>query len=345
MFQKNISLRPFHTFGIDVRAKSYATFNSQRAFRSIFAKANKPVFVLGGGSNILFTKDFEGTVLKNDIKTKRISQKIGNKTIVHIGGGVNWHQFVRWAVNKNLGGVENLSLIPGTVGASPIQNIGAYGVEIKDVFVEAKSIAIEPFEYMDRNFDVGDVLIVSKKDADFGYRNSIFKQALKGKVVIVQVTYALTHRKHELNTSYGAIQAQLAQMKIKHPTIKNISDAVIAIRQSKLPDPKEIGNSGSFFKNPYVSHTTLSRLQKQFPNIPNYPIDEQSVKLAAGWLIQESGWKGYREGDAGCYPKQALVLVNYGQASGKDILRLAKKIQKSVKEKFEIDIFPEVNIL
>ncbi len=345
MFQENISLRPFHTFGIGVQAQSYASFTSQKAFKTVFAKAKKPVFVLGGGSNILFTKDFKGTVLKNDIRTKRIGKRKGDKTIVHIGGGVNWHQFVRWAVKKKLGGVENLSLIPGTVGASPIQNIGAYGVEIKDVFIQAKCIAIESFTYKGKSIEIGDVLIIAHEEAEFGYRNSIFKNELKGKVVIVRVTYALTHRNHKLNTSYGAIQTQLAQMKIKRPTIENISDAVISIRQSKLPDPKKIGNSGSFFKNPYVSLATLKRLKKKFPNIPNYPVDDKTVKLAAGWLIQESGWKGYRDGDAGCYPKQALVLVNYGNASGQDILRLAKKIQKSVKQKFGIDITPEVNIL
>ncbi len=345
MFQKNTSLRPYHTFGIEVQTKVFADFSSQKEFRTVFAQAPKPVFILGGGSNILFTKDFEGTVLKNNIRTKRIGHTDGDYTIVHIGGGVPWHQFVRWAIHKNLGGVENLSLIPGTVGAAPIQNIGAYGVELKDVFVQAKCIVMAPFKFKDKSYQPGQTLIITKSEANFGYRDSLFKKELKGKVAIVLVSMMLTHKNHRIRTSYGAIQEELALHQITQPTIKNISDAIIAIRERKLPNPKKIGNSGSFFKNPYISTKQYEKLKKQFPKMPAYPIDEDTVKIAAGWLIQEAGWKGYRTGDAGCYDKQALVLVNYGQAQGKEILELAQKIQKSVKKKFGIYIQPEVNIL
>ena len=345
MFQKNISLQPFHTFGIKVKTNSFAAFRSQKEFKTLFAQAEKPIFILGGGSNILFTKNFEGTVLKNNIRTKRIGPKIGNKTQVHIGAGVNWHQFVRWAISKNLGGVENLSLIPGTVGAAPIQNIGAYGVELKDVFAQAKCIVLEELTFNNQTYFQGDFLTISKDEAQFGYRNSLFKSTLKGKVAIVQVTLLLTHKNHQINTDYGAIRNELTNRNIKKPTIKNVSDAIIAIRESKLPDPKKIGNSGSFFKNPYISAKKYENLKKKYPNMPAYPIDDDTIKLAAGWLIQESGWKGFREGDAGCYDKQALVLVNYGQATGQEIQMLAQKIQKSVAKKFGIQIEAEVNIL
>lgn len=345
MFQKNISLRSHHTFGIDVKAKYFATFKSQKEFKSIFAKAKPPVFILGGGSNILFTKDFEGTILKNNIRTKRIGKIIKNKTLVHIGAGVNWHQFVRWAISKNLGGVENLSLIPGTVGAAPIQNIGAYGVELKDVFAQAKCIVLKDLNYNNQPFHQGDLLTITKEEAQFGYRSSIFKKELKGKVAIIQVSLILTHQKHKINTEYGAITTELANRKINKPSIKDVSDAIIAIRESKLPDPKLIGNSGSFFKNPYISIPQFEKLKKKYPNMPAYPIDDATIKLAAGWLIQESGWKGFRDGDAGCYDKQALVLVNYGDAKGAEIQALAQKIQQSVEKKFGIRIEPEVNIL
>ncbi|HHB78009.1 MAG TPA: UDP-N-acetylmuramate dehydrogenase [Saprospiraceae bacterium] len=345
MFQKNVSLQPFHTFGIDVKTESFAPFHSQREFKSLFAQAAPPIFILGGGSNILFTQDFKGTVLKNNIRTKRIGKSIQNQTLVHIGAGVNWHQFVRWAIRRNLGGVENLSLIPGTVGAAPIQNIGAYGVELKDVFAQAKCIVIKPLDHHGQHYLPGDFLTVSRDEAQFGYRHSIFKSALKGKVVIVQVSLLLTNKNHIIHTDYGAISKELAARKIKKPTIQDVSDAIIAIRESKLPNPKKIGNSGSFFKNPYVPIKKYQELKEKYPNIPAYPIDDNTVKLAAGWLIQEAGWKGYRDGDAGCYDKQALVLVNYGQAKGEEIWQLAQKIQNSVKKKFGLLIEPEVNIL
>ncbi len=345
MFQKNISLRPYHTFGIQVKTKSFATFRSQKEFKSIFAQAQKPIFILGGGSNILFTKNFEGTVLKNNIRTKRIGSKKGNKILVHIGAGVNWHQFVRWAIAKNFGGVENLSLIPGTVGAAPIQNIGAYGVELKDVFAQAKCIVLDHLNFKGKNYQQGDFLIITKDEAQFGYRNSIFKSELKGKVAIVQVSLWLTHQKHQTNIKYGAITTELANRKIKNPSIKDISDAIIAIRESKLPNPRKIGNSGSFFKNPYIALDKYEKLKKKHPNMPAYPIDNETIKLAAGWLIQESGWKGFRDGDAGCYDKQALVLVNYGSATGQEIKALAQKIQRSVEIKFGIHLEAEVNIL
>ena len=345
MFQKNISLRPYHTFGIQVATKSFATFRSQKEFKTVFAQAKKPIFILGGGSNILFTKNFDGTVLKNNIRTKRIGKQKGNKTLIHIGAGVNWHQLVRWAISKNLGGIENLSLIPGTVGAAPIQNIGAYGVELKDVFAQAKCIVLEKITFNNQTYNQGDFLIIHQDEAQFGYRNSIFKTTLKGKVAIVQVALWLTHQNHQINTQYGAITSELTNRKIKNPSIKDISDAIIAIRESKLPDPKKIGNSGSFFKNPYIDTEKYEKLKKKFPKMPAYPVDNETVKLAAGWLIQESGWKGFRDGDAGCYDKQALVLVNYGDATGKEIQALAQKIQQSVKKKFGIMIQPEVNIL
>ncbi len=339
--QQNYSLKRYNTFGIDVYAKYFSEFRSvndlQEALLST-ANSQLPALVLGGGSNILFTKDFNGFVLKNDIPgISMISENI-DFVYIKAGAGVSWHSFVMYCVNNNYGGVENLSLIPGNVGASPMQNIGAYGVEIKDFFYE-----LEAF-----HLDEKITQLFSAKDCEFGYRESVFKKKLKDQYAILNVTYRL-NKKPEFNISYGAIEEELKKMNVENLSVKSVSDAVIKIRTSKLPDPNVIGNAGSFFKNPVIKNHELQQLQelKQLPvqNIPFYKIDKDHFKIPAGWLIERCGWKGYRKNDAGCYDKQALVLVNYGKASGQEIFQLSEEIKFSVKEKFGIVLETEVNII
>ena len=334
--QENISLKPYNTFGIDAKAKyfsSFATINDlQEILLSPFSNGNAQ-FVLGGGSNILLTKDFDGAVLKNEIKGIEQIKEDEDHVYIKVGAGENWHQFVLYCVNKNFAGIENLSLIPGNVGASPMQNIGAYGVEIKDVFHELE--AFHKKEKTTQKF--------SLNDCEFGYRESVFKSKYKNQFVITNVTYRL-NKKPSFNTSYGAINNELEKMGVKELSIQTISQAVINIRSSKLPDPKEIGNAGSFFKNPIISNDKFEELKKQFPNMVAFP-SSYKTKLAAGWLIEQCGWKGYRKNDAGCYPKQALVLVNYGNAGGKEIFELSEEIIQSVKNKFGIVLEREVNII
>ena len=248
--------------------------------------------------------------------------------------GENWHEFVLYCLENNFGGLENLSLIPGNVGTAPIQNIGAYGVEIKDRFESCTALDLQTLQLKRFNLE----------DCRFGYRDSIFKNEAKGKYIIISVSFRLSKEKHKLNTSYGSIDHYLEEKAVENPTLKDVSEAVISIRQSKLPDPKTLGNSGSFFKNPVITRKELEKLQQQFPEVPFYAVDEEHVKVPAGWLIDRAGLKGYREGDAGVHSKQALVLVNYGNATGSEILNLAKKVQQKVKNMFGIEIFPEVNI-
>ena len=334
--QENISLKPYNTFGIDVSAKYFVSVSNIDDLKQILSlKKHSNKLILGGGSNMLLTKDFNGLVIHINLKGIDIISEDDNAVIVKVSAGENWHEFVLWCVKNDFGGVENLSLIPGNVGTSPIQNIGAYGVELKDTFKSCEALSV----------DTKLLQSFSKSDCNFGYRNSIFKQHAKGKFIITSVNFKLTKKHHNLSIKYGAITSQLALMQVNNPTIQDISKAVISIRESKLPDPKEIGNSGSFFKNPVISKTHFNTLLKNFKDIPSYPISENEVKVPAGWLIEKSGFKGKRLGNYGVHKNQALVLVNYGDAKGSDILNLSKLIQKTVNRLFGISIQAEVNIL
>lgn len=332
--QHNISLKKYNTFGIDVKASRFLNITSIDVLRETL-KTNSSFFILSGGSNILLTDDLDTLVLHIDLKGIEIIKEDDSYAYVKVQAGENWHEFVLWCIANNLGGLENLSLIPGYVGTSPIQNIGAYGVEIKDCFQKLKAIEIS----------TGNRQVFDYSECKFGYRNSIFKNSLKGKYIITSVIYKLTKTNHKLNYSYGAIQSELDKRGIKTPSIKDISDCVIDIRNSKLPNPKEIGNSGSFFKNPVISTKDFNQLKAQYPKIPSYVISESEVKVPAGWLIEQSGFKGKRYGDAGVHDKQALVLVNHGNATGQEILSLAKQIQQKIKQDFQIDLEIEVNVL
>ena len=330
------SLKNYNTFGIDVKAENFVSVSSLTELKEAVSNTAYPhKFILGGGSNMLLTKDISRLVVH--INLKGITPVFEDENTIHlnVNGGENWHGLVMYCVSKNYGGIENLSLIPGKVGAAPIQNIGAYGVELKDVFVSCEALSVSDFSI--KKFDL--------KDCEFGYRNSIFKHKEKGKFIITSVTIALTKNNHRLKTTYGSIQEELELNGINNPTIKDVSDAVIAIRQSKLPNPDELGNSGSFFKNPVVSADIFKRFSTEFPAAPYYKISKNEYKIPAGWLIEQAGFKGKRFGDAGVHKKQALVLVNYGTASGEDIITLAKKIQAEVKNRFGISIEPEVNII
>lgn len=331
---QNISLKNYNTFGINVAAKRFIAITSVYELQQLL-KIEKDIFLISGGSNMLLTKDIEKLVVHINIKGISIDKEDEDFVYLTVNAGENWHDFVLWCVNNNYGGIENLSLIPGNVGTCPIQNIGAYGLEVKDTITKVEALEIKN----------GKLVSFSNADCKFGYRDSIFKTSHKGKFILTSVGFKLTKQKHLLNTSYGAIETELTSNHIKKPTLKNISDAVIAIRKSKLPDPKEIGNSGSFFKNPVISKTQFLELQKENPNIPSYKISETEIKIPAGWLIEQAGFKGKRFGEYGVHEKQALVLVNYGNASGKEIYLLAKQIQKSILKKFKISLEIEVNII
>lgn len=334
--QQNYSLKRFNTFSIAATAKYFATFSSTEELKNILENNSNisSKLILGGGSNILFTKDYNGLILKNEIPGIDLIDEDKEFVYIKTGAGVKWHHFVMYCVKNNYSGIENLSLIPGNVGASPMQNIGAYGVEIKDVFFELE--AFHPDEKIIQKF--------SGNDCEFGYRESVFKKKYKGQFVILNVTYRL--RKNPVfNISYGAIENELKKMNVEELSIKAVSDAVIHIRTSKLPDPEIIGNAGSFFKNPVIDQNQLDQLMKIESNIPYYSSDNKKFKIPAGWLIEQCGWKGYRKGDTGCYDKQALVLVNYENATGKEIYNLSEEIKISVKEKFGIELEREVNIV
>ena len=332
--KKNISLQAYNTFGLNVKAEQFAFVKNEKELKDFLIKSKKELFILGGGSNILLTKNVKGLVLKNEIKGIEVVRNYKHCVHVAIGSGENWHQFVLWAIENNYAGVENLSLIPGTVGAAPIQNIGAYGVELKDVFVRLEAIELKTGRK--RKFTL--------KDCAFGYRDSVFKRKFKHKYFISKVILKL-QKKGKLNISYGAIKTTLKAMGINNPGIKEVSDAVIKIRSSKLPDPKKLGNAGSFFKNPTISKTQFKKLQKAFPNIVFYELPNNRVKIPAGWLIEQCGWKGKRVGETGSHAKQSLVLVNYGNAKGKAIAVLAEKILASVEKIFGIQLQSEVNII
>lgn len=335
-FQKNISLKPYNTFGIDVIAENFVSVNSLDQLTKVISN-HKDLFILSGGSNILLTKSITKPVVHINLKGIEIikNKKDANSIFVKVQAGENWHEFVLCCITKGFGGIENLSLIPGNVGTSPMQNIGAYGVEIKDVFYELEALEITSNK----------IKTFNNKACNFGYRESVFKNTEKGKFIITSVTFKLTKNNHNLNTSYGAIQEELQKNNISNPTIKDVSNAVIAIRESKLPDPKKIGNSGSFFKNPVISTSQFNKLKQDFPNIPNYVISNDLIKVPAGWLVEQCGYKGKRFGDAGIHKNQALVLVNYNNATGQEVYLLAKKILKSVHTKFGINLEIEVNIV
>ena len=334
--QNNVSLKPFNTFGIDVEAKKFVSVSTISQLQEVLKTSrNQPKLILGGGSNMLLTKDIEALVIHVNIKGIEVLKQDTSHVLVKAYAGENWHQFVMWCIKSDYGGVENLSLIPGNIGAVPIQNIGAYGVEIKDV--------LESCEAM--NIETGDIKSFSNIDCEFGYRESVFKQALKNQYVIISVSLKLTKNVHHLKIGYGDIKKELEKQGIDTPNINDISQAVIRIRQSKLPDPNDIGNSGSFFKNPIITKAKYESLLKNFPDMPNYPVSETLVKVPAGWLIEHAGFKGKTMGNYGVHKNQALVLVNYGGAKGEDIFNLAKLIQLTVKRLFDIEIEMEVNVL
>lgn len=331
----HISLLPYNTFGIDVQAEHFVEVHSLPEVRKALRAKIRPVLVLGGGSNLLFAGHIKGLVLKNAIPGIQVVRRFKNKVWVEAGGGVVWHEFVQWAVSQGFGGVENMSLIPGTVGAAPIQNIGAYGVEIKDVFVRLKAL----------NLENGQLRTFNLRDCRFGYRDSVFKREEKGKYLITSVVFSLTSRAHKINVSYGDIQKTLEQNGVQTPDIAAVSQAVIQIRTSKLPDPAKIGNCGSFFKNPETDRSVLERIQIDYPAVPHFDLPDGRVKIPAGWLIEQCGWKGKRVGNTGSYEKQALVLVNYGGATGAEVKALAYQIIDSVETKFGIRLEPEVNMV
>jgi len=334
--KNHFSLKSFNTFGIDVYAKEFSIIQSHQDLLDLIAQRDltrEKFLMLGGGSNVLFTKDFEGLLLKNEISGIEVINEDAQQVWIKVGAGVVWHEFVLQCIERGWGGLENLSLIPGTVGASPIQNIGAYGVEVKDLIVE-----VEGVDLVQKN-----IRTIKSLECEFAYRSSVFKTSLKNTFLITAVVFRLD-KQPKLHVEYSAIKDQLSKMKIDHPTIKDVSNAVISIRQSKLPDPNIIGNAGSFFKNPVVSAKKLNELKAIFPGIVSFPFGNE-FKLAAGWLIEQAGWKGHREGNVGCHEKQALVLVNHGNASGAEVLQLAQKIQQSVYTKFGVELEMEVNVI
>jgi UDP-N-acetylmuramate dehydrogenase len=335
--QQNVSLKPYNTFGLDENVGFLAIVDSIDDLDEIYQTGrfrSQKKMILGGGSNVLFTRGFTGVVAKNEIRGIQIQNETEEDVLVSVGAGENWHQFVLWCVERGYGGVENLSLIPGTVGAAPMQNIGAYGVELKEVFHSLEAYEIKSAK----------TVSFFKEDCKFDYRFSIFKGELRDEFVITKVFFKLT-KKPTFNVSYGAIKDTLEEMGVGELTLKNVSQAVINIRQSKLPDPMDIGNAGSFFKNPIIEKLHFEALEAQFEDIKSYPIDDDKVKIPAGWLIEKAGWKGHRDGDIGVHEKQALVLVNHGAGRGRDIFRLSNEIMKSIQGQFGIELEREVNVI
>jgi UDP-N-acetylmuramate dehydrogenase len=333
--EENISLKPYNTFGIEARAKYFASFSNADQLIEILAHPSaKNPFVLGGGSNILIRGDMDKMVLKNDVAGIEVVREDEHHVYVKVGAGQNWHQLVLYCIQRDWAGIENLSLIPGNVGAAPMQNIGAYGVELKEVFEE-----LEAYYFKDRK-----ILVLSNNDCEFNYRDSAFKGKWMDQFIILSVTLRL-NKVPVFHTNYGAIREELDKMGVKDLSIGAISNAVIRIRESKLPDPSKIGNAGSFFKNPSVSASVFDRLSKEFPGIVGYKNEDGTIKLAAGWLIEHCGWRGFRRGDAGVHQNQALVLVNYGKASGQEIYDLSTEILESVKNKYSIILEREVNVV
>jgi UDP-N-acetylmuramate dehydrogenase len=333
---QNFSLKNHNTFGIEAKAKEFIAVHSEDELRSVLHEnAAKKKFILGGGSNMLLTQDIDALVIHVDLKGKKVIKETENHVWVESQAGEDWHEFVLFTIAHNFGGLENMSLIPGNVGATPVQNIGAYGTEIKDIFESCDAM----------NIATQEMKTFTHAECNFGYRESIFKQEVKDQYIITSVVFKLTSKNHAIQTSYGDIITELAKLNTLTPTLRDVSNAVIAIRKSKLPDPKELGNSGSFFKNPIVLKTDFEPIRIKFPEMKFYEISETEVKVPAGWLIEQAGFKGKRFGDAGIHKNQALVLVNYGNATGQEILAVSKDIQKTVFEKFGIHIEAEVNII
>jgi UDP-N-acetylmuramate dehydrogenase len=335
--KEDFSLHSFNTFHIDSTARYFTEVNSIEKLKTLITsgKLNEnPLLVLGGGSNLLFTGNFKGIVVHIINKGIKIISRTDDSVIVKASAGENWHEFVTYCVNKGFGGLENLSLIPGNVGSCPIQNIGAYGVEVKDCILSIEAIDLHS----------GELLTFSKEECRFGYRDSIFKRDLKGKFAICSVTFKLKLNP-VVHLEYGAIKQELSANGIENPTIADVSKAVCSIRHSKLPDPKFLGNAGSFFKNPTVDQKFAEKLIETFPKMVSYQTGNNMVKLAAGWLIEQCGWKGFRDGDAGVHENQSLVLVNYGNATGSNILTLAHRVQNSVYERFGVKLEMEVNVI
>ncbi|RAJ06135.1 UDP-N-acetylmuramate dehydrogenase [Arenibacter echinorum] len=334
--QEDISLKKYNTFGIDAKAKFFCEINSIADLKKALSLQGYPtLFILGGGSNMLITKDLENLVLHINLKGIEVVSENKDVAIIKVSAGENWHNMVLWTLDRDYGGLENLSLIPGNTGTAPIQNIGAYGVELKDTFLSCDAMEIATRE----------LKTFTKEECQFGYRDSYFKNEGLGKYIITSVSFKLTKRNHKLNVDYGAIISELQNNGIGNPSIKEVSNAVISIRKSKLPDPKELGNSGSFFKNPVVDKQQFDNFTKLNPTAPFYKVSENEFKIPAGWLIEQCGYKGKRFGDAGVHKNQALVLVNYGNASGAEIIELAENIIDSVSQRFGIMISPEVNII
>lgn len=337
IIQENVSLRPFNTFGFDAIARYFVSITSISQLQELLRDPqwkSLPHWILGGGSNILLTQDVEALVMQISIKGIERIREDEQHVWLQVGAGENWHQFVLYCIENGYAGVENLSLIPGTVGAAPMQNIGAYGVEIKDVFEQLQAVEIA----------TGQVHIFDGSACAFGYRESVFKRALKDQYIITSVTFRL-QKKPTFHVTYGDIQKTLEVMQVRELSLRAVSDAVIHIRQSKLPDPVQIGNAGSFFKNPEIPRSSFEALKAQYPTLPGYPINDETVKVPAGWLIEQAGWKGYRDGSVGVHDRQALVLVHYGSGTGQQIKELAGKVQDSVEEKFGIRLSPEVNFI
>ena len=338
VFKENVDLGPFNTFGIHAKARYLVTLTSVDEAREVFKSdwfREHPTLILGGGSNILLTKDFEGLVVKNEMEGISVVREDDTTIHLRVGSGQSWHRLVMYSVDHNLGGIENLSLIPGTVGAAPMQNIGAYGVEIREVIQYVEAIEIR----------TGMIRKFNREECAFGYRESIFKQHLKDQYFISSITLSLTKKDHHFNTSYGAIKEVLSEKNVKDLTIRAISDAVIDIRRKKLPDPLLIGNAGSFFKNPSIDTAAFDALKKNYPAIPSFAGENNLIKIPAAWMIEQCGWKGKTLDNIGVHKHQALVLVNYGNGDGKKIWQLAMDIQSSVKEKFNILLQPEVNVI
>jgi UDP-N-acetylmuramate dehydrogenase len=334
--QKDVSLKPYNTFGVEARAQYL--FEAQ-TMDDLLWIIHQPEFklkklIIGGGSNLLLTRDFDGLVIKISLKHKWIEKSEGDRSLVSVMAGENWHSFVLWCLAHDLGGLENLSLIPGNVGTAPIQNIGAYGVEIRTCFHHLEALNVESGEFE----------IFTAEDCQFGYRDSYFKNEGKDRYIIIRVFFSLTNKNHVLHTSYGAIDKELERLG-EEASIHSISKAVVNIRRSKLPDPAKIGNSGSFFKNPVVTEAKYRELLAAYPNLVAYPAEAGMMKLAAGWMIDKAGWRGYRDGDAGVHEKQALVLVNYGNATGREIEALSDKIKASIISNFGVELEREVNLI
>jgi len=332
--QNEVSLKAHNTFGIEVKARKFVEVTQITDLQSLLTQTTEPILILGGGSNVLFTQDFEGLVIKIKLQGIQVIKENEDFAWLEVAAGEVWHELVLYCVENGYGGIENLSLIPGTVGAAPMQNIGAYGVEIKEVLEQVKAV----------HRNTGEVHIFNNESCNFGYRESVFKNIHKDQFVITGVTLKLS-KKPTFNTSYGAIQDTLKTSQVDTLSLKAISDAVCQIRNSKLPNPKEIGNAGSFFKNPVIAQAQFEALKERFPTIVGYPLPEAQVKVPAGWLIEQSGWKGKRFGNIGVHTRQALVLVNYGGGNGAEIRQLSEDIQASVLEKFGIEIKPEINII